>query len=168
MYIYHTNGQRQILSIPCLCPALQLNKYERWNDGTMSGLSVPRAMSSHQNMALRMWHSLADTSQSYTHTLTHPNWLWPILPSRHSDYIQNGAHMKQYKVWRNQNCIFHLMWLKVRAKLMTEVSQHLQQEFVWILCRWRIRHLNKSPSEMGQIEVLEDFENVCSFHLKKN
>lgn len=25
----------------------------------------------------------------------------------------------------------------------------------------------KSPSEMGQVEVLEDFANLCRFHFKK-
>lgn len=84
-----------------------------------------------------------------------------------SDYIQNGAHMKQHKDWRDQNCIFHLMWIKVRAKLMAGVSHHLQEESVHILCRWRIRHLNEITKWDGTDRGLGRFWKFVQFPLKK-
>lgn len=65
--------------IPCICSTLmgrgkiclllayvQLNKYERWSDGAMSGLSVPRAVSSS-----RTWPPGCGTVWLAHHSLTH-------------------------------------------------------------------------------------------------
>lgn len=164
--------------IPCICSTLtgrgkiclsladvQLNKYERWSDGAMSGLSVPRAVSSQQNMAPRMWHSVAGTSQPHTHT--QDSWLWSVLPCRHSGYTQNGAHMKQHKDCRDQNWIFHFLWPKVGAKVTAGVSQHLQGESVCIPCRWRMRHLNEITKWDGTGRGLGRFCKFLQFPLKK-
>lgn len=127
----------------------------------------------------RIWPSGCDTVWLTHHILTHTHdsWLWSILPSRHPDYIQNGAHTKEHKGGRDQNCIFHLMGLKVRAKLWLEspIQQdtttckwnRLPQESVHILCRWRIRDLNEITKWDGTDRGLGMLGGFVQFSFKK-